>query len=86
MSGAESGCGRLYGHPGQYEGIQGSGASFHFPRISDVKASRQGADTDYGARSYDIDTKQEPKGIRHGSGPLWSFGTPSVKRKGLSCV
>jgi hypothetical protein len=47
-----------------------------FPRTSGVKARRQGQDVDYGARSYYIDTKQGPKGITHGSGLLWSFGTP----------
>jgi hypothetical protein len=61
---------------GQYDGIQGWGASFEFPTISDVKASPQGQDIDYGARSYYVETKAGPKGIMHGSGPTWSFGTP----------
>jgi hypothetical protein len=61
---------------GQYAGIDGWGASLRFPRTSGVKASRQGRDIDYGARSYYVDTKQGHKGIMHGSGPLWSFGTP----------
>ena len=61
---------------GRYDGIDGWGASFQFPRISGVKASRKGRDIDYGARNYYVETKQGPKGIRHGSGPLWSFGTP----------
>ena len=61
---------------GRYDGIDGWGASFQFPRTSGVKASRQGQDIDYGARNYYVETKQGPKGIRHGSGPLWSFGTP----------
>jgi len=62
---------------GQYDGIDGWGAGFQFPRTSGVKASRQGRDIDYGARNYYVATKQGPKGIMHGSGPLWSFGTPS---------
>jgi len=62
---------------GQYDGIDGWGASFQFPRILRVKASRPAQDADYGARNYYVETKQGPKGITHGSGPLWSFGTPS---------
>jgi hypothetical protein len=61
---------------GRYDGIDGWGAVFQFPRTSGVKVSRQGRDVDYGMRSYYVDTKQGPRGIRHGSGPLWSFGTP----------
>ncbi|HEY6346330.1 MAG TPA: carboxypeptidase-like regulatory domain-containing protein [Bryobacteraceae bacterium] len=61
---------------GQYDGIDGWGASFQFPRTPVVKASRQSRDIDYGARSYYTETKQGPKGITQGSGPLWSFGTP----------
>ena len=40
------------------------------------KETKQGQDVDYGVRSYYIDTDLGPKGIRHGSGPMWSFGTP----------
>jgi len=61
---------------GQYDGIDGWGASFQFLRNSGVKASRQSSDIDYGARNYYVETKEGPKGIRHGSGPMWSFGTP----------
>jgi hypothetical protein len=41
-----------------------------------VKATRQARDIDYGARNYYIETDQGPRGIRHGSGPMWSFGIP----------
>ena len=61
---------------GKYEGIVGWDASFQFPKTSGVKASPQGRDIDYGARSYYVHTKQGPRGIMHGSGSLWSFGTP----------
>jgi hypothetical protein len=61
---------------GQYEGINGWGASFQFLKVPGVTASEQGQDIDYGARSYLIDTSQGPKGIRHGSGMMWSFGMP----------
>ena len=61
---------------GRYEGIEGWGASLQFSRVSGVKASRQSRDIDYGARSYYTETKQGPKGIMHGSGPLWSWGVP----------
>lgn len=61
---------------GLYEGIDGWRSSFKFYKIQGVTASTQGRDTDYGARSYYVDTEQGPKGIMHGSGPMWSFGTP----------
>lgn len=61
---------------GSYEGIDGWGASFQFPRVSGVKASPQGRDSDYASRDYFVETKSGPKGIRHGSGPMWSFGIP----------
>jgi hypothetical protein len=61
---------------GRYQGIDGWGASFVFPITAGVKASKQGQDVDYGQRNYYVETKQGPKGIMHGSGPLWSFGLP----------
>jgi hypothetical protein len=61
---------------GDYIGIDGWGALFQFPKTPGVKASPQGQDIDYGARSYYVETKDGPKGIRHGSGALWSFGIP----------
>jgi len=61
---------------GQYVGMHGWGASFYFPRTSDIKESGQGQDSDYAARSYYVETAQGRKGIRHGSGPMWSFGMP----------
>jgi hypothetical protein len=61
---------------GRYYGIDGWGASFYFPKTSGIKASGQGQDSDYGARSYYIETGQGRKGIGHGSGPMWSFGMP----------
>ena len=60
----------------QHEGIEGWSAWLEFPRIPGVKASKQGHDIDYGIRSYYIDTKPRRPGITHGSGPLWSLGTP----------
>jgi hypothetical protein len=62
---------------GSYVGIDGWGATFQFLHVSGVKTSRQGRDIDYGARAYYVETKSGPTGIRHGSGPMWSFGTPS---------
>jgi hypothetical protein len=60
-----------------YEGIDGwTTSSLRFPRISGVKVSRQGHDVDYGIRSYYVETEQGRKGIRHGSGLMWSSGTP----------
>lgn len=40
------------------------------------KASRQGHDIDHAVRIYSVQTKQGRMRIRHGSGPMWSFGTP----------
>ncbi len=61
---------------GRYYGIDGWGSSLYFPKTPGSKESRQGQDSDYGARSYYIETGQGRKGIGHGSGPMWSFGMP----------
>jgi hypothetical protein len=58
-----------------YYGIDGWEALFQFPKTPGIKTSRQGHDIDYGIRRYFI-SKQPYKWITHGSGPLWSFGTP----------
>jgi hypothetical protein len=60
----------------RYVGIDGWGSSFQFPIIPGVKAAKQGHDIDYGARNYYLETKSGPRGIKHGSGPMWGFGTP----------
>jgi len=60
----------------QCESIDGWGAGFCFPRIEGVQPSGQGHDIDYGVRNYIITAANEPTGIRHGSGPVWSFGRP----------
>jgi hypothetical protein len=60
----------------QREGLQGWGAMFRFVKVPGVIASNQGQDIDYGSIVYYVNTKQGPKGINHGSGPLWSFGQP----------
>lgn len=59
-----------------YVGIKGWLAEFRFPRVSNVRASKQSADIDYGIRAYFVETKSGPEGIRHGSGPQWSAGMP----------
>lgn len=56
--------------------LKGWGASFRFPKILAVKASPQTQDVDYAIRWYWIYTQNGPTGIRHGSGPSWSFGAP----------
>jgi hypothetical protein len=61
---------------GQYDGLVGWGTSFQFRRTAGIKVSRQGHDIDYGVRNYYVMTKQGPKGIMHGSGPNWTYGTP----------
>jgi hypothetical protein len=61
---------------GRYEGIEGWGAAFEFLKMAGIKSSKQGRDIDYGVRNYYVKTKRGPKGVLHGSGPLWSFGLP----------
>ncbi len=61
---------------GSYDGLKEWGGAFQFLRISDVKASPERHDVDYGIRSYYVETKSGPKGIRHGSGYMWDFGMP----------
>lgn len=62
----------------KFDSIQkGWGASFWFPKLPGVNASGQLQDIDYGQRNYFVKTKDGPKGIRHGSGALWSYGFPS---------
>jgi len=60
----------------QCESIVGWQAEFCFPKVVGVEASPQGRDADYGIRSYIVKTGSGPVGIRHGSGPMWSFGMP----------
>jgi hypothetical protein len=60
----------------QYEGVNGWEPSFQFPKVAGITASIQGNDSDYGARNYYINTAQGLKGIRHGSGAMWTFGMP----------
>ena len=62
---------------GSYVGIDGWGATFRFAPVQNVKVSQQGQDVDYGGRNYYVETKSGPKGISHGSGPMWSFGIPT---------
>jgi hypothetical protein len=61
---------------GDYIGIQGWDASFRFHATAEIKVGAQGQDVDYGIRIYEVNTKQGPKGITHGSGLNWSSGTP----------
>jgi hypothetical protein len=59
-----------------YVGIEGWRSVLRFPRIPGVRVSQQGRDIDFGIRCYSVETSEGRKGITHGSGPLWSFGTP----------
>ena len=45
-----------------------------FPEVLGVSASRMVSDVDYGARTYSVNGGR----ITHGSGPSWSWGTPST--------
>jgi hypothetical protein len=56
-------------------GISGWESSFRFRKIRNIRPSRQGADVDYGIRTYRrADVKKQA--IVHGSGSMWSFGSP----------
>jgi hypothetical protein len=61
---------------GRYEGLEGSSASFQFPRIEGIKARPQVFSIDADVRTYDAHTKPR-KAITHGSGSVWSRGIPS---------
>jgi hypothetical protein len=56
--------------------IDGFGSIFCFSKINGVKVSEQGNDIDYGMRIFSIRAKNGRKFVRHGSGPMWSFGIP----------
>jgi len=56
--------------------IDGWSSIFCFPNITGVRVWKQGHDVDYGMRSFTVQSKNGVVGIRHGSGPLWSFGFP----------
>lgn len=58
------------------QSITGWGSIFCLPSITGVKSSAQGHDADYGIRAYSIETESGPIQLRHGSGPMWSFGIP----------
>lgn len=61
---------------GKYESLEGWSASFRFAPNPKVKAGKQGRDVDYGIRAYVVKTPKGKVRIAHGSGPMWSFGTP----------
>jgi hypothetical protein len=63
-------------HQSLCNSLDGWNSIFCFPSTQGVKVSKQGQDIDYGMRSFTVQSKNGVTGIRHGSGPLWSFGTP----------
>lgn len=56
--------------------LEGFGAAFWLPHITGVNVGPQTNDSDYGNRGFSVKTKQGWRGIRHGAGPLWSWGLP----------
>ena len=62
---------------GSYVSIAGWRAEFCFPLIPGMKLNPQGRDVDHGIRVYTVETPEGPRSIQHGSGPMWSFGTPT---------
>lgn len=50
---------------------------FRFVRTSGIELGRRSTDVDYASRAYWVKTKEGPKGVVHGAGPMWSFGIPS---------
>lgn len=49
---------------------------FRFPIMDGIRASKPVSDADYQALGYFIQTDEGPKGIVHGSGPMWTLGEP----------
>ena len=58
-------------------GITDRSTGLRFPKIANVRASRQGHDVDYSARNYYVKTPRGAKGILHGKGRSWSWGIPN---------
>ena len=65
---------------GRYLKLEDSSASFRFPALPGVSASKQGRDIDYAARYYSVKTRAGRASIVHGAGPNWSIGYPTHNR------
>jgi len=52
------------------------GVDIRFAKIQGFKNGGTTIDADYSVESYEFETPAGLKTIRHGSGALWSFGTP----------
>jgi hypothetical protein len=60
----------------QCDFIAGWQAEFCFPRVAGVSTSAQSQDADYGIHVFAVKAASGAVGIRHGSGPMWTFGIP----------
>lgn len=65
---------------GRYLKLEDSFASFRFPAMPGVSASKQVRDIDYAARYYSVKTHAGRASIAHGAGPNWSSGYPTHNR------
>jgi hypothetical protein len=61
---------------GTYYSLEGWEASLRFAPDPRIQATAQGRDVDYGIRGYLLKGSKDSAGVTHGSGPLWSFGSP----------
>ncbi len=59
------------------ETVVGFRASFCFQMTEGVEPLQQANDSHYGVRSYIFSAAVGQSRIMHGSGPFWSYGTPS---------
>jgi hypothetical protein len=59
------------------EGLRFFWAAFWFAKTKNVVASKPALDTDYLSRVYYLNGNRKAGMIEHGSGPMWSAGTPS---------
>ncbi|HEY3740045.1 MAG TPA: carboxypeptidase-like regulatory domain-containing protein [Bryobacteraceae bacterium] len=62
---------------GKYISLEGWTARLRFSPMEPIKVGTQGHDIDYGMRYYYLNTPHGKRGIAHGSGAMWSFGTPA---------
>ena len=60
----------------KYLYLDGWGSRFKFAETPNIEASREVADSDYGARAYFVKNTEGSSAIRHGAGFNWSNGLP----------
>ena len=59
-------------------GISGWESVFRFRKVRGIMPSRQGRDVDFGIRTYRRPGAKD-QAVIHGSGPMWSLGSPNPR-------